>query len=295
MATWMTKRMMKNNMVIVKQDDLHFDIEKIMNSGQCFRIYKIKDSPNIGVYEVMSARMCLRIIHDKSQREYHFVCEEDEFHNYWENYFDLQTDYSQFYDKIRKEDAGFVCVSAEYGYGIRILRQDYWETIVSFLISQNNNIPKIKKSIEALCEKFGQPINRYGILRYTFPTKDELQNATIEELQSCGLGYRAEYVYNVIHLPAEALTPDYESLQKIAGIGPKVASCIMLYGAHDMSQFPIDTWMEKVLNSIYKGLFDITPYKGFEGFIQQLMFYYYRDIARKVAYKSTERWYYEKR
>lgn len=279
---------MKDNMVIVKQDGLHFDIEKIMNSGQCFRIYKVKDSSNIDIYEVMSAKMCLRIIHDKSQREYHFVCEEDEFHNYWENYFDLHTDYSQFYDKIRKEDAGFVCASAEYGYGIRILRQDYWETVVSFLISQNNNIPKIKKSIEALCEKFGQPINRYGVLRYTFPTQDKLQNATIEELQSCGLGYRAKYVYNVIHLSAEALKPDHESLQEITGIGPKVASCIMLYGAHDMSQFPIDTWMKKVLNGIYKGLFDTTPYKGFEGFVQQLMFYYYRNIAGKVAYKYTD-------
>lgn len=280
--------MMKNNMVIVKRDGLHFDIEKIMNSGQCFRIYKVKDSSNIDVYEVMSARVCLRIIHDKSQREYHFVCTEDEFYNYWENYFDLQTDYSQFYDKIRKEDTGFVCASGEYGYGIRILRQDYWETVISFLISQNNNIPKIKKSIESLCEKFGQPINRYGILRYTFPTQDELQNATIEKLQSCGLGYRSKYVYNVIHLPIEALKPNYESLQNITGIGSKVASCIMLYGAHDMSQFPIDIWMKKVLSSIYKGVFDTTLYKGFEGFVQQLMFYYYRDMAGKIACRYTD-------
>ena len=103
----------------------------------------------------------------------------------------------------------------------------------------------------------------------------------MEDLSDLGLGYRAAYLYDLFHCNSTQIKPDYQTLLSMRGIGKKVASCIMLFGAHDLSQFPIDTWMKKLIENIYHGEFDPTPYQGFEGFIQQLQFYYYRSIKGK--------------
>ena len=106
-----------------------------------------------------------------------------------------------------------------------------------------------------------------------------MKNIKLEDLSDLGLGYRAQYIYNVCTCDLNALTSrDYKDLLTIPGIGPKVASCIMLFGAHNLSQCPIDTWMKKILHEVSNDNFNFTPYHGFEGFIQQLMFYYYRNL-----------------
>ena len=186
-----------------------------------------------------------------------------------------------YFDTIYNSNDDFLKRAADYGNGMRILRQDYWETLVSFIISQNNNIPRIKKSIEALCKKFGKPMTKYGITYYSFPSQSDVYNIGLEDLADLGLGYRDKYIYHIFKYPCW-IKPNTEILLTLPGIGPKVASCIMLFGAHDLTQCPIDTWMKKVLSEVYNNKFDFTPYAGFEGYVQQLMFYYYRNLHKKT-------------
>lgn len=251
-----------------------------MDSGQCFRIFAVEESYFVAVYDVIAMSKYVRIYHIKSEGAYFFNCDKDEW-DFWSMYFDLDTDYEKFYIAIANSDDNFLKEAAEYGKGMRILRQSFWEALVSFIISQNNNIPRIKRSIELFCKKFGKPIERYGMIRYSFPNVKDLENITMDDLSDLGLGYRAAYIYSVCKHNSALILPNYDMLLTIPGIGKKVASCIMLFGAYDLTQFPIDTWMKKLLDEIYDGSFDTTPYKGFEGFVQQLQFYYYRHLKGK--------------
>lgn len=261
---------------MIKVSGYELNLHTIMNSGQCFRIFEVKEHE----YEVLSGNYAVHVIYEPSSNYYLFDCPDHEW-KYWENYLDLQTDYQQFYKVIMQSDDDFLKSAMAYGEGMRILRQDFWEVLVSFIISQNNNIPRIKKSIEALCKRFGREILYQDRVYYTFPCKSELQYTTLEDLSDLGLGYRAAYLYDLFHCDSTQIKPDYQTLLSMRGIGKKVASCIMLFGAHDLSQFPIDTWMKKLIENIYHGEFDPTPYQGFEGFIQQLQFYYYRSMKGK--------------
>lgn len=265
---------------MVRVNDREFNLRKIMNSGQCFRIFIVEERDDITTYDVLSMDHFVRVYHVHSEGAYLFNCTDDEW-EYWRMYFDLDTDYKPFYEAIDKFGDRFLRNAARYGQGMKILRQSYWETLISFIISQNNNIPRIKKSIELLCEKFGKPLDKYGVIRYSFPYADDLKDVSIDDLADLGLGYRTAYIYNVCKCAPALIMADYDKLLKVPGIGKKVASCIMLFGAHDLSQFPIDTWMTRLLNEIYDGNFDTDSYKGFEGFIQQLLFYYYRFIHGK--------------
>lgn len=252
----------------------HFDLRTIMNSGQCFRITE----PMPNVFDVISMDQWVRIHYDTLTDAYIFDYAAEEF-GYWAQYFDFGTDYDLYFNSIKNSDDKFLKSAAEYGDGMRILRQSYWEAIVSFIISQNNNIPRIKKSIEALCKKFGTPMTKYGVTYYSFPYKDDMININLEDLADLGLGYRAKYIYGICKCAPSSLWPD--KLLSIPGIGPKVESCIKLFGLHKMDSYPIDTWIKKMIDEVYDGYFDTTPYKGFEGFIQQLQFYYYRHLKGK--------------
>lgn len=260
---------------MVKLKDLsHFNLRTIMNSGQCFRIFE----PMSNVFDVISMDQWVRVHYDTLTDTYIFDCSAEEF-GYWAPYFDLGTNYDFYFNTIKNSDDDFLKRAAEYGDGMRILRQSYWETIVLFIISQNNNIPRIKKSIEAFCQKFGKPMNEYGMTYYSFPSKKDVMNIKYEDLKDLGLGYRAKYIYEVCTCDSLDLAPD--NLRNITGIGPKVESCIRLFGLHQMGSYPIDTWIKKMIDEIYGGHFDTTPYKDFEGFIQQLQFYYYRHLKGK--------------
>lgn len=253
----------------------HFNLRTIMNSGQCFRIFEVESN----VFDVISMDRWVRVHHDVPTNTYFFDCIAEEF-DYWAEYFDFGTNYDIYFDAIKNSNDDFLKSAAEYGNGMRILHQNYWETMVSFIISQNNNIPRIKKNIEALCRKFGKPMFKYGMTYYSFPYgPEDLSDVKLEDFKDLGLGYRAEYVYYVYKNFCEKI--DSSFLLKIRGVGPKVASCIKLFGCHEMDSYPIDTWVKKLIDEVYDGHFDTTPYKGFEGFVQQLQFYYYRHLKGK--------------
>lgn len=260
--------------MVALKDLSHFDLRTIMNSGQCFRIFE----PTPNVFDIISMDWWVRVYYDVPTSTYFFDCTDVEF-GYWAQYFDFGTDYEAYFNTIESSNDDFLKRASEYGNGMRILRQSYWETIVSFIISQNNNIPRIKKSIEALCKKFGKPMTKYNTTYYSFPYQSDLVDITLGDLDDLGLGYRAKYIYGICKCNPSLLKSD--NLLNIQGIGPKVASCISLFGCYKMDSYPIDTWIKKMIDEVYGGHFDTTPYKGFEGFVQQLQFHYYRHLKGK--------------
>ena len=246
-----------------------FDLDQIYESGQCFRWRKVQQ----GDYEISAGDRCVRAQQSGSDME--LSCDEMEFTAHWRYYFDLDTDYGALMARIDPEDV-YLSAAAEYGKGMRILRQDLWEIIVSFLVSQNNNIPRIRKSIDALCARSNM----------NFPAPREVAALGTEGLRALGLGYRAEYIYETAEYYArypkeldrlrEMETGDAKSaLQERKGIGPKVADCICLYGLHRMDAFPMDTHMKQVVNRYYPNGFPFSRYEGSAGLMQQYLFYYH--------------------
>lgn len=253
-------------MIIVKSKE--FDYEQIALSGQTFRM-----DPEGNCFAL--DKHC-RVENNK------ILCPEED-NEFWSDYFDLKTDYSRFINAIDKNDE-FLTAASVFGRGIRILRQDPWEMLITFIISQRKNIPAIKSSVEALCKRWGNKKDGF----YAFPTPKQLAGASLKELRECGLGYRDEYIL----LAAEFIckNPDYlNSLKGLSyddlmakllvfkGVGIKVANCVALFSYHKIDAFPIDVWISRVLEKYYKSGFPFERYKGFAGVMQQYMFYYIRS------------------
>ena len=257
-----------NNMVEFDRDELtEFDIGQIAASGQCFRILPAGED----TYTAAAAGRVLTIRMDS--RTAAFSCDKSEFDEIWRPYFDLDTDYGAFIRNIDPEDEYLRC-AAEAGSGIRILRQDPWEMMVTFVISQNNNIPRIRKIIAALCDELG--------VDGRFPTPEVL--ATVD-LSQFHMGYRDTYVHCLAGDVAEGrLSPEglasltdeeaRKELLSVKGIGPKVADCILLFGLHRLDYMPMDTWMKKIINERYGGNFPKERYAGYNGVMQQYLFSY---------------------
>lgn len=259
------------------------DIEKIANSGQVFRFNKINDNQ----YILVAKDRVLRIIEEDN--EYIFKCSEKEYQNIWKDYFDMDTDYAKFSKNVPKEDE-FLNSAIEYGKGIRILKQDKWEMLISFIISQRKSIPAIKSSIEKLAIKFGKEIEE-GI--FAFPTPKALADASIEDLNKCSLGYRSEYIKEVSRviynkdLDLEEISKlDTQELliklMQLKGVGIKVANCVALFGYYKIDTFPIDVWIKRIIDIYYNGDFPIKRYDEYKGIIQQYMFYYGRETKVKL-------------
>lgn len=254
------------------------NLHTIAQSGQCFRMNEYLREDGSRYFDIVSQDKFIRV--DEHDQVYTFRCEEDDV-GFWVNYFDLNASYIPFNDAITHSEDKFLISALDYGRGMRILRQDYWEALISFIISQNNNISKIKKCVEAICHRFGRSFLYSGEIFYSFPTLADMKDITLDDLQGLGLGYRDKYIWNVCHCSLDDILPDRDILLKLNGVGPKVASCVLLYGHHKMDEFPIDTWMKKIIDDIYGGHFDSTPYYDFRGYIQQLMFYYYRSLKSR--------------
>lgn len=252
----------------------NFSIGQICGSGQCFRMTP-KDG---GKYQVIA---CGRRLELKQEGErVTFYCGRQEYEAVWKNYFDLEADYAGYIARIEPRDK-YLLAAAGYGSGIRILNQDLWEMIVSFIISQQNNIVRIRKCIETVCE-------RYGTLKdgfYDFPTPQELSAATEEELRVCGLGYRSRYLAGTACMVAGGevslgrirqmgYRSAREELQRLPGVGIKVADCICLFALHHLDAFPVDTHIRSVLEAHYPKGFPVRRYKGCRGVMQQYIFYY---------------------
>ena len=257
----------------------YFDLSEICDSGQCFRMERITENE----FQIRAEDKYLRATQEGETVR--FDCSEEEFETFWKYYFDLERDYGIYIEAIDPEDT-YLKTAAELGSGIRILNQDLWEMIVSFLISQQNNIKRIRKCIETICRKYGErKISATGVEYYAFPTVAALSRATEEELRGCGLGYRAKYIAVTAGTIASgeiSLEKIYDmrypaakkELMKLCGVGEKVAECICLFALHHMDAFPIDTHIRQVMDVHYKRGFPNRRYKGMRGIMQQYIFYY---------------------
>lgn len=275
-------------MEITIKDD--FDLKKIADSGQCFRFNEVPGDP--GLYSVAAGDRHI-FIRDLGGGRYDLDCDEREYSGFWSEYFDLDLSYAEVRSRISKEDDPYLFAASEYGRGIRILRQDPWEMLISFIISQRKNIPAIKASVEKLCALAGEAIrddSKYGTI-YSFPTPERLSALSMEELSSCSLGYRDKYVHRVsldvvsgaVDLKAMSGLDDsglMEELLGLFGVGVKVANCEILFGYHRLNAFPRDVWINRVLEEHYPGGFNFDAYAPYNGIMQQYLFFYGR-LGRK--------------
>lgn len=270
----------------------------IFECGQCFRWKEQEDGSYTGVLK----NSVLNVKKENDIVIFKGICDGD-IKEIVNDYFDLNTNYEEIKGKLSKVDS-YLAESIKYGNGIRILNQDLWEVIISFIISANNNIPRIQKIIERLSKEYGNKIAYNGIEYYTFPTKEQLSKASIEDLRKLGLGFRDKYVYETTRkiLNGEVNLEELQTLQdtakiketllKLPGIGPKVADCIMLFGMHKFNVFPIDVWVRRVMNELYLKNEDETKvnkkqietlakqkYENLAGIAQQYLFYWKRDTA----------------
>lgn len=269
------KYIKKNNDLLVIPEDI-FSLPQTLDCGQAFRWEKtennkwhgvVKGTP-LTVYETLEG-----IVFENTT--------EEQFNAIWKDYFDFDTDYK----KIRESFSGDLYLSKAMDFcgGIRLLKQEPWEALCSFIISQNNNIPRIKGIISRLCETFGDDL---GNGDFSFPAAERLANMTPEELAPLRAGFRAKYIVDaakkvvsgevpLYSLPQLPLEEGLNFLMKITGVGPKVASCALLYGCGKKDAFPIDVWVKKILSELYPDgfPFEDSPYKGIA---QQYLFHYRR-------------------
>ena len=264
------------------EDD--FNLERIAESGQCFRWESLDNC----TYRIPFREHCL-IIRESGEGYYDFSCGEAEFEEVWRAYLDLDEKYGEVRAKISSEEDPFLYEACEYGKGIRILRQDPFETLISFIISQNKNIPAIRKSIEMLCQATGKKVmDPLGKEYYLFPTAEEILSLEDSVLTDCKLGYRVAYVKAAARdiadgrivledLMEEGEEKTMEALTSIHGVGKKVASCMSLFGLHHIDAFPIDVWIKRILSEQYPKGYPMERYRPYNGIYQQYMFYYYRE------------------
>ena len=257
----------------------YFDLSEICDSGQCFRMERLAENE----FQILAEDKYLKAFQDGET--VHFDCSEEEFETFWKHYFDLEKDYGLYIEAIDPKDT-YLKTAAELGSGIRILNQDLWEMIVSFLISQQNNIVRIRKCIDRISRRYGEEKRAAdGTVYYAFPTAEALSRATEEELRDCNLGYRAKYVRDTalrvasgeVDLTAirKMTYPEArEELLKLYGVGVKVADCICLMALHQLSAFPVDTHIHQALEKHYPDGFPAERYEGMEGVLQQYIFYY---------------------
>ncbi len=254
-----------------------FDLCKTAESGQVFRAYKTSD----GKWTFIARDK--RIVLDPHE-DYIKRIEADDF---WKAYFDLDRDYSEVRREAKEKGDNFMIKACEAGAGIRMLRQDPWEMLISFIISQRKSIPAIRTCIEKLCATFGEKKDGF----FAFPTPEALLRADISALSACGLGYRLEYIrdaaekvccgeldpYALGDLNDEELLAE---LKRVKGVGDKVANCIMLFAYGRTSRVPVDVWVKRIINEDYAGRDPFSSYGENAGIMQQYAFFYKRSLGK---------------
>lgn len=274
----------------------NFNIKQVVECGQCFRWEKVDELDYIGVahgrvIEVIQEGDTVTLLNTN----------EEDFKNIWFDYFDLARDYSKVKEALANDE--ILSKSVEYGYGIRILNQEHFEILISFIISARNSIPSIMKTIKKISEKWGNAIEYKGNTYYTFPTPEVLKNATLEEIQETGASFRSKYIIDTISNVNKSLEDgdkefdlDYISslnadechtaLQNFKGVGAKVADCIMLFSMAKYSAFPVDVWVKRAMIFFYGAeegslnkirIFARNKFGEVAGFAQQYLFYYARE------------------
>ncbi|MFY9277274.1 MAG: DNA glycosylase [Clostridium sp.] len=292
-----------NDSVIIKGVK-NFNIKQILECGQCFRWQRVTDID----YIVVSNRRVIEIIQEDDEVIIHNTNMND-FKNIWENYFDLNTEYGPLKEELSKDE--LLKQAIEFGYGIRLLNQDPFEMVISFIISARNSIPSIMKTIKKISEKFGDKIEYKGEIYYAFPTPEQLKNATLEDIQETGASFRSKYIIDTIYninMALEAkksgnLTDELKmydldyimslptdechvALQAFKGVGAKVADCIMLFSMGKKSAFPVDVWIKRAMIHFYVApdvslnkirVFGREKFGELSGLAQQYLFYYARE------------------
>lgn len=277
---------------LLLEDVSHFDAKHIFECGQCFRWNREEDGSYTGVAYG-------RVLNIKSDYDKGTVILRNtnlkDFEDIWFEYLDLGRDYGLIKDELSKDET--LRSATQYGRGIRILNQEPWELLISFIISANNNIPRISKIINVLSETFGEPISYAGKTYYSFPTVDKLGTAEREQIDLCKAGFRCKYIYKTSMMIykgdvdlQKVVLMDINSARKelllLSGVGPKVADCIMLFSMQKHEAYPLDVWVKRVTEYFYIHQdvsmnriqdFARERFGSLAGFAQQYLFYFARD------------------
>ena len=272
-----------------------FDVCAIFECGQAFRFDKVEGSSHAAEYGGVAFERYISVAQDGDEVII-YGADEGDFYNIWRGYFALDADMAAIRrDILAHSDAPRLSYAAEVGRGIRILRQNSWEALCSFIISQNNNIPRIKGLIRALCERLGTPIDTSDMLahgaratEYTFPTPEAICAAGVDVLRELKTGFRAKYIYDAARRVCDGrisfskiyAAPTAEAskmLEEISGVGPKVAACTLLFGFGKLDAFPVDVWIRRVIE---KYGFDPAALGDFAGLAQQYLFYAEREESK---------------
>lgn len=268
----------------------HFTLRHTFLCGQCFRWVEENDGSFTGIAHG-------RVINIKQKDKELTIscCNEDDFLNIWKKYLDLDTDYGKIKDVLSKDE--HLKKASQFGGGIRILNQEPFECLISFIISTQNNIPRIKRIIDELCRLYGNKISSGEKDYYSFPDCHTLASLGASDLATLNAGYRVPYILDAARmvasgevelekLPGMPTVSAREELMKIKGVGPKVADCTLLFSLQKGDSFPVDVWMQKIMRNLYLGegatlkeisVFGAEKFGVYSGIAQQYLFYYARE------------------
>lgn len=267
--------------ITIKDD---FDLDKIAFCGQCFRAKRFDD----GMFRFIIGEDVL-YIKKEGDTEFLISCDEKKWEEVWHPYFDLSRDYHSIRTK-KDYSEGFVSRAIDCGRGLRILKQDKWEMLITFIISQRKSIPAIAGAVEKLCERYGKKLETEYETLYSFPDSQALSRAKREDLVQCSLGYRTDYIRDAarkvasgeIDLAAISKCSDeelFETLLTIRGVGKKVANCVLLFGYSRTARAPVDVWISRAIEEEFKGVNPFLNYGDDAGIIQQYIFYYEKNMG----------------
>ena len=284
----------KDNQIILEGISEDFEPKHVFEWGQCFRWLREEDGSYTGVVKGKVINVKKEndlIIFDNTNKE--------DFENIWFDYFDLGRNYGEIKNQLKIMDE-YLEKATEFGQGIRILQQDGWEMLISFIISANNRIPMIQRAINNLSERYGKFIDEYrGKKYYAFPTPEELSKVSVEDIRACQTGFRDKYIKSVVDYVNENnedvlsyrkldTSECIKELVKFNGVGPKVADCIALFGMQKYDTFPVDVWVKRVMEEFYVEdnlslpkirKFALDKFGDLAGFAQQYLFYYARELG----------------
>lgn len=284
----------KDNQIILEGISEDFEPKHVFECGQCFRWLREEDGSYTGVVQGKVINVKKEndlIIFDNTNKE--------DFENIWFDYFDLGRNYGEIKNQLKVMDE-YLEKATEFGKGIRILQQDGWEMLISFIISANNRIPMIQRAINNLSERYGKFIGEYrGKKYYAFPTPEELSKVSVEDIRACQTGFRDKYIKSVVDYVNENnedvlsyrkldTSECIKELVKFNGVGPKVADCIALFGMQKYDTFPVDVWVKRVMEEFYVEdnlslpkirKFALDKFGDLAGFAQQYLFYYARELG----------------
>lgn len=298
----------KENSIIL-ENVKDFNIKQILECGQCFRWERITDTD----YIIVAYRRVIEVIQEGSTVTILNTNMKD-FNEIWKQYFDLEVNYGEIKEELSKDE--LLRKSVEFGYGIRILNQDPFEMLISFIISARNSIPSIMKTIKKISERWGDKIEYKGNIYYAFPTPEQLKEAILEEIKETGASFRSKYIVDTIGKVNAAIEAKnngtlneelqqfdleyikslptdecHKALQNFMGVGAKVADCIMLFSMAKKSAFPVDVWIKRAMIHFYLApdvslnkirVFGRDKFGELSGMAQQYLFYYARENNIKI-------------